>query len=102
MSLVQRRQSKSIPLIYGGFAGLLLIVIAALALVFVPPSPPQVAEFAPQAQEQIVEAPDRQSSQFGTGGGGACATGQVCEGLDGALVAPKESTCGSSAQSQSC
>ncbi len=76
------RQSKSIPLIYGGIAGALLIVIAALALVLVPPSPPQIAEFAPQAQEQIQDAPNQQSSQFGSGGTGLCAAGQVCEGLE--------------------
>ncbi len=82
-----RRQSKSIPLLYGGLAGLLLIVISAMALVFVPPSPPQVAEFAPQAVEQIEDSPKQQSSQFG-GGAGVCAKGQVCEGPDGVAIAP--------------
>ncbi len=72
------RQPKTVPLIYGGLSALLLIAIAALALVFVPPSPPSVAEFSPQAEEQIENAPEQQSSQFGSGAG-ACAVGQVCE-----------------------
>lgn len=78
MQIAHSRQSKSIPLIYGAIAGALLLVIAAMALVFVPPSPPQIAEFAPQAQEQIEDAPDRQSSQFGSGAG-VCVEGLVCE-----------------------
>ncbi len=80
--MITRRQSKSIPLMYGGIAAVVLIVIAALALVFIPPSPPQVAEFAPQAQEQIDDSLDNQSSQFGNGEG-TCAIGQVCESTEG-------------------
>ncbi len=56
----------------GASPGVILLVIAALALVFVPPSPPSVAEFAPQAQENIAKAPDEQSSRFGSGSGGIC------------------------------
>lgn len=81
MRIAHTRQAKSIPLIYGGLAGLLLIVIAGMALVLVPPSPPQVAEFAPQAQEQIEDSLEDQSSQFGSGAG-ACAAGQVCDFTD--------------------
>src|SRR5688500_18978088 len=81
-----RRQSKSIPLIYGGLAGLLLIVIAAMALVFIPPSPPQISEFAPQHQDQIEEAIKEQSSQFG-GGAGGCAEGQLCESAEARKLA---------------
>ncbi len=77
---ITRRQSKTVSLVYGGITTALLIVVAALALVFVPPSPPSIAEFAPQAQESIVEAPDQQSSQFGSGAGGSCSEGQACEG----------------------
>src|SRR5688572_11108045 len=50
-----------------------------MALVLVPPSPPQVAEFAPQAQEQIEDAPKQQASEFGAGGAGECAKGQTCD-----------------------
>ncbi len=73
------KQSKTVTLIYGGISAVLLLVIAALALVFVPPSPPSVAEFAPQAQDAIEQAPDQQSSRFGGGAGGACALGQKCD-----------------------
>ncbi len=69
------RQSRVVPALYGGIAGALLLVIAALALVFVPPSPPSVSEFAPTAQETIEEALANQSSQFGSGSG-TCAEGQ--------------------------
>ncbi len=81
------KQSKTVTLIYGGISAVLLIVIAALALVFVPPSPPSVAEFAPQAQDTIEEAPNQQSSQFGGGPGGACALGQKCD-VEAASLAP--------------
>ncbi len=74
----RKRQSKAVTIAYASLAGIILLVIAAIALVVVPPSPPSVAEFAPQAQEQIVDAPNQQSSQFGSGAG-ACAVGQVCE-----------------------
>jgi type II secretory pathway pseudopilin PulG len=71
-----------VPVTYGAVAGILLVVIATLALVVLPPAPPSVAEFAPQAQDQIGKALDQQSSQFGTGTG-ECATGLVCEGIVG-------------------
>ncbi len=80
MSLKPRLQPKTVTLLYGSLAIIVLLVIAAVALVVVPPSPPSVSEFAPQAQEQIDQAPDQQSSQFGSGEEGVCALGQVCEG----------------------
>ncbi len=70
----------------------MLIVIAALALVFVPPSPPSVAEFAPQAQDTIEEAPNQQSSRFGGGAGGACALGQVCDDEASSQLPPTKRT----------
>ncbi len=82
------RQSKAVTVAYAGIAAILLLIIVAVALVVVPPSPPQVAEFAPQAQEQIKDAPNQQSSQFGSGAGGVCAIGQVCEGRDSVAVTP--------------
>ena len=80
-----RATPKAVPVTYGALAGFLLLVVATVGLVFLPPSPPSVAEFAPQAQDQIEEALDQQSSRFG-GGAGACAEGQVCEGTDGSGV----------------
>ena len=77
-----RRQSKSVTLTYGTVSAVLLLVIAAVALIVQPPSPPALAEFAPQPDKTIDEGPDNQSSQFGTGGAGACSAGQVgCEGV---------------------
>ncbi len=85
----RKRQSKSVTIAYASIASIILLVIIAIALIVVPPSPPSVAEFAPQAQEQIVQAPNQQSSQFGSGAG-SCAAGQVCEGSDavGSAIAP--------------
>ncbi len=83
----RRRQSKAVTIAYATIAAIVLLVIAAVALVIVPPSPPSVSEFAPQAVEQIEDAPDQQSSQFGSGVG-ACATGQICEGPDAVVGLP--------------
>ncbi len=81
------RQSKAVTIAYASLAAVILLVIAAIALVVVPPSPPSVSEFAPQAQEPIKDAPNQQSSQFGSGAG-ACAAGQICEGPDARAIAP--------------
>ncbi len=88
MSKVRKRQSKTVTIAYASIACVVLLVVAAIALVVVPPSPPSVSEFAPQAVEQIEDSPKQQSSQFGTGAGGACPTGQLCEGSDKALISP--------------
>ncbi len=64
-------------------------MVAAIALVVVPPSPPSVSEFAPQAVERIEDSPAQQSSQFGAGGaGGVCLAGQLCEGGSPAEISP--------------
>ncbi len=87
----RRRQSKAVTIAYASIAAILLLIIAAVAMVIVPPAPPSVSEFAPQAQEQIDQALDKQSSQFGKGAG-ACASGQVCEGsnVTSKLIAPSK------------
>lgn len=73
------RQSRSVTFVYGGIAGILLVVIAAVALVLTPPSPPAVAEFTPSPDDVIDEAPQNQSSRFGAGDG-TCTSGQTgCE-----------------------
>jgi HAAS domain-containing protein len=78
MPPLRRRQSKTVLLVYGVIGLLVLSVVAAMALVFVPPSPPTISEFQPLAQKEIQEAPTQQSSQFGSGGAGLCAAGQTC------------------------
>ena len=53
----------------------LLLFLAAVAMTARQPPPPSVAEFAPQAVEQIKDAPTEQSSDFGSGEGGAGGAG---------------------------
>lgn len=50
----------------------LVMLVALIALAFSPSNqtPPSIAEFAPQPREQITEAPDSQTSEFGSGEGG--------------------------------
>lgn len=48
-----------------------LLIIIPLALQASHEPPPAVAEFAPQVQTQIKQAPTQQSSEFGRGSGGA-------------------------------
>ncbi len=55
----------------------LVVLLAVVALVVKPPSPPGIAEFAPQASRPITKAPPGQAAQNGTGPG-ACAVGQRC------------------------
>jgi hypothetical protein len=56
----------------------LVVLVAAIALVVNPPSPPGIAAFAPQAAKPITKAPLGQSSVTGQGAGGLCAAGKVC------------------------
>ncbi len=56
-------------LVNGVALAVLIAILALVALVTKPPPPPNVAEFAPQAVEQITDAPSNQSSRFGTGAG---------------------------------
>lgn len=69
-----RRQSRAVAALYGSVALVLLAIVATAALVFVPPAPPSVAEFAPQAERPIDASPAAQSSRFGADGH-ACDTG---------------------------
>ncbi len=55
-----------------------------VALTATQPPPPTIAEFAPQAVEQIEEAPSEQTSEFGTGDGG------IGDGAAEATPAPTE------------
>lgn len=78
-----RAQSKSVTAAYGGVSAVLLVIIATVALIVKPPSPPALAEFAPQADETIDEALENQSSRFGRGGDGSCGGGQLGCGATG-------------------
>lgn len=78
--------------VHGGVVVVLLLAVATLALVVTPPSPPGIAEFAPQATETIDEALREQASQFGTGEGGDCGAGQECAAGGGTGVATTTTT----------
>ena len=75
---------------YTVLALVLVVLVAALALTARQPPPPTIAEFAPQAVEQITESPDDQSSSVGRGPGGT-GDGLGDGGDDGGVGAPLES-----------
>ncbi len=84
----RRQQSRSVPLTFASVAALLLILIAASAIVFIPPSPPSVAEFAPQAQEPL-DVPDAPGSAASSGGASECGPGATCEGPNTVAAPPR-------------
>jgi ABC-type phosphate transport system substrate-binding protein len=58
--------------VFNVVAGLVLaLVVAVLALRASSSQPPAIAEFAPQAQQQIKQAPQEQTSLSGNGEGAA-------------------------------
>ena len=70
---------KAPGLVYGSASLALLLLVSVIALTARQPPPPAIAELAPQAVEQIRDAPSEQSSEFGGaegggGGGGASPT----------------------------
>ena len=71
----KRRRSRGPFGVQGGVAGVLLALIAAVALPTTQSPPPAIAEFAPQAQEQITDAPESQTSDAGEGEGGGLGEG---------------------------
>jgi len=59
-------------------------LLVAVTLTIRQPPPPAIAEFAPQAVEQIKDSPKEQASQFGSGtGAGDCPPGAACGAGDG-------------------
>ncbi len=69
--MAEARRPRGPGIVYGSMAVVLLVVVGVLALTATQPPPPTIAEFAPQAVEQIEDAPVEQTSDFGTGDGGA-------------------------------
>src|SRR5688572_17628614 len=55
----------------------LVVLLATVALTARQPPPPTIAEFAPQAVENITDAPDDQSSSSGRAGGAGGAGGET-------------------------
>lgn len=64
------KHSRGPGTMYAALAFALMVLIGAVALTIRQPPPPTVAEFAPQAVQQIKQAPSNQSSKFGSGAGG--------------------------------
>ncbi len=64
-----RRAPRGPGIIYTGLTAVAAVVLAIVALTAQQPPPPTIAEFAPQAQEQIEDAPLEQVSDFGSGQG---------------------------------
>src|SRR5687767_1832360 len=64
-------------LVFGAATLVLIVLLAFFALTQRQPPPPTIAEFAPQAVENITDAPSDQSASSGTGDGD-CAAGQSC------------------------
>jgi hypothetical protein len=77
-----------------GAVGLvMLLLMAVVALTARQPPPPSIAEFAPQAVEQIKDAPAEQSSDFGSGeGGGDGGTGSEPTSTTTSTAAPVAGT----------
>jgi hypothetical protein len=65
------------------------VLLAAVTLTTRQQPPPAIAEFAPQAAEQIKETPKEQASQFGSGEGeGDCPPGAECAAGEGDGAGP--------------
>lgn len=90
---MRQRQGRAAFAFNATLSVVLLGVIAAIALVVKPPTPPGIAEFAPQATKPITKAPQDQSATNGEGQGG-CAEGQKCvvpsSSPKPAVVAPQD------------
>ncbi len=54
---------------YTSLTVVVVLIVGVVALSTQQPPPPTIAEFAPQAQEQIEDAPDEQATRFGEGAG---------------------------------
>jgi hypothetical protein len=66
--------SKVPGLVQGAVVVVVLVVVAAVALTARQPSPPSVAEYAPEAVAQIKQAPAEQSVDLGHANGGSTTT----------------------------
>jgi len=65
-----QRATRADRAVNGALLGVITLVIATSALTARPPAPPQIAQFAPQAQHHITRAQSRLSGDFGSPGGG--------------------------------
>lgn len=73
-----RKGQRTVSALNGSVAASLVTLLAFVALVVKPPSPPGIAEFAPQAAKPISKAPLGQTSGFVSGGTHSCRSGVLC------------------------
>jgi hypothetical protein len=66
-----RRSPRAPGAIYMSITGILVVMIAALTITATTTPPPAIAELAPQAVQQIKDAPSDQSSALGSAEGGS-------------------------------
>ena len=92
MTTAAVRRSQGNPrapgLIYGAMSLVVLLLVAVMALTARQTPPPSIAELAPQAVEQIKDAPAEQSSDFGSGEGGEGGRAGATTTTTGLLTAP--------------
>src|SRR5688572_25910879 len=82
------QRPRSAGIFFAVLSVVLLVVLAAVALTQRQPPPPTIAEFAPQAVENITDAPNDQSSSSGRGtGSGECAD-DSCPGIGEVTPSP--------------
>ncbi len=69
-SVPQAPKPRTPGFVYTAITLVLVLVVGVVAMSQTQPPPPTIAEFAPQAVEQIEDAPVEQTSDFGSGEGG--------------------------------
>ncbi len=74
------RRPRAPAFVHAGVVFATVVLVGTLALNASQTPPPTVPEFAPQAQEQILEAPESQTSSEGTGSGGTQGTDPAVDG----------------------
>ncbi len=70
MTTEAKRRPRGPGVAYAALTTVMALVVGIVAMTATQPPPPTIAEFAPQAVEQIDEAPSEQTSEFGSGEGG--------------------------------
>lgn len=82
------RRPRGPGVVYGVLSLVLLLVVGVLALSAAQPPPPTIAEFAPQAVEQITDAPNEQASSVGGGKSVGCGTTVTCDEKGDPILGP--------------
>src|SRR5438552_134929 len=72
------RKPRAPALLYTALSVAILIAVAAVALSARQPPPPTIAEFAPQATQEITKADLSQTGRSGIGANGECTGSSPC------------------------